>query len=159
MEDITASAADLQAVVNPHLLQTDVHFEYVTQAQFEATGFTGAAETPNLDLGSGKVPEAVEAHLSGLLPDTTYRFRVVAENEAGQDTTKEPAPSFTTSPLPVVLPDGRVYEMVSPPQKAGEVIPPEPSTQLGGSCGDCLPGEKPRRYRCRALRTATRCSI
>jgi hypothetical protein len=30
--------------------------------------------------------------------------------------------------------------MVSPPQKGGEVVPPEPSTQLGGSCADCLPG-------------------
>ncbi len=123
------------------MLQTDAHFEYVTQAQFEATGFAGATETPELDLGAGKVPQDAGAHLSGLLPDTTYRFRVVAGNEAGEDATEEPVPSFTTFAVPVVLPDNRAYEMVSPPQKAGEVIPPEPSTQLGGSCGDCLPGE------------------
>jgi DNA-binding beta-propeller fold protein YncE len=141
VENITATAADLLASVNPHLFETKARFQYLTLEQFEAEGFTGAAETPEADIGAGKVPVSTGAHLSGLLPSTTYVFRVVAVNEAGEDTTEEPAPSFATFTTPPAgLPDGRAYEMVSPQQKAGEVLPPEPSTQLGGSCGDCLPG-------------------
>ena len=115
----------------------------MTQAQFEATpGFAGAAETAEFNLSSTQVPETIIAHISGLAPDTTYRFRVVAENELGEGVTPEPAPAFTTFATPPAagLPDERRYEMVSPPQKAGEVIPPEPETQLGGSCAFCLPG-------------------
>jgi hypothetical protein len=101
-------------------------------------------------------PEAVTQLISGLAPQTAYRFRVVAEN--GAAVTEGQAKRLLTAALPeapetcpnaatrqgfaAALPDCRAYEMVSPTHKAGEVIPPEPSTQLGGSCSslECLPG-------------------
>jgi hypothetical protein len=85
--------------------------------------------------------QPIAQQLSGLAPQTTYYFRVVASNPAG--TALGPDMSFTTFALPgtTPLPDGRVYEMVTPSQKTGEVIPPEPNGDLSGSCGECLPGE------------------
>ena len=85
--------------------------------------------------------QPVAQQLSGLDPQSTYHFRVVATNPGG--TAFGPDMSFTTFALPntVSLPDGRKYEMVSPSQKTGEVIPPEPEGALSGSCHECLPGE------------------
>jgi hypothetical protein len=89
-------------------LDTSCRFEYVTDADFTATGFAGAGiancvEAPPEDpLTSTETdPTAVSAELSGLTPDTTYHFRLTAENGAGTDT-KEAAGTFTT--LPVIPP-------------------------------------------------------
>ena len=85
--------------------------------------------------------QPVAQQLSGLDPQSTYHFRVVAKNPSG--TAFGPDMAFTTFALPNTTPlsDGRKYEMVSPSQKTGEVIPPEPEGTLGGSCRECLPGE------------------
>ncbi len=85
-------------------------------------------------------PQAVSQLLSGLEPQTAYRFRLAATN--ADATSFGPGGKFTTFALPnVELPDNRRYEMVSPPVKTGEVIPPEPDGSLSGSCTECLPGE------------------
>jgi hypothetical protein len=139
--NITINSADLHAQVNPNFFATKYRFQYVTQAQFELTGFTGATETPEGNLGSAGQTQTANAHIGNLTPDTTYRFRVLAKNENGETASAEPAQSFHTFALfPSDLPDGRAYEMVSPPQKVGEVFPPEPSGSLGASCLECLPG-------------------
>ncbi len=84
-------------------------------------------------------PQPVTQLLSGLAPQSTYYFRIVATNGAGA--AARPAVSFTTFALPgALLPDGRAYELISPARKTGEVIPPEPGSNLGGSCEECLPG-------------------
>jgi hypothetical protein len=99
-------------------------------------------------------PQPIAQLLSGLEPETIYHFRVKASNSAA---TVVGAPGeLTTFVLPEAggpcaneglrqglsagLPDCRAYEMISPPQKAGEVIPPEPAGEFGGSCSECLPG-------------------
>ncbi len=114
---------------------TSCVFQYV---EAKEKGFKGATSVPCTPAGSftGNTNEAVSAEVSGLA-EGTYRFRLVASNEDGS---KAGAMLFFTISKQIGLPDGRAYEMVSPSQKAGEVIPPEPETQLGGSCGDCLPG-------------------
>jgi hypothetical protein len=142
--NVTTTSADVQFEVNPESFVTRYRIQYVTQAQFEASGFTGALETPEINLGfTGTTPRPARAHLGGLAPDTAYRFRIVAVNENGTVTSSEPEPGFRTFAVPPAgLPDGRAYEMVSPPQKLGEVIPPDPSRYLGSSCAfECLPGE------------------
>ncbi len=84
-------------------------------------------------------PQAVSQLLSGLEPQTAYRFRLAATN--ADATSFGPGGKFTTFALPSVeLPDNRKYEMVSPPVKTGEVIPPEPVGDLSDSCSECLPG-------------------
>ncbi len=144
--NVTTSSADLQAQVNPKFFDTHYRFQYIAKAKFEENladglpGFEGALQTPEGNLGSAGEPRTARGHLAGLRPDTTYLFRVAAENEnnEGAPVFSAEAGSFATFALfPPGLPDGRAYEMVSPPQKLGEVFAP---LGLGGSCKDCLPG-------------------
>ena len=111
-------------------------FEYV---ETHAKGFKGATTVPCSPAGpfSGAGTESVSAEI-GPLPEAGYRFRLVASNANGAKTGE--TLFFTTFEVLPGLPDGRAYEMVSPPQKGGEVVPPEPGLLLGGSCGDCRPG-------------------
>jgi hypothetical protein len=111
-------------------------FQYV---QGSAAGFEGATSVPCSPGGpfTGSSPVSVSATLSGL-PEAGYRYRLVATSEHGS--TEGQTLSFETFELLSGLPDGRAYELVSPPKKAGEVIPPEPRGELGVACGDCLPG-------------------
>jgi hypothetical protein len=142
----TSISSILQAQINPRGSTTNYRFQYLTQAQYEANGggfALGAVEVPisAVDLGgSGVAAEPV----SGLEPDTAYRFRVVAENECNGSGDSPcvgfgvPA-SFRTYPLTMAgLPDQRAYELVSPAQKdGGEVFPADPSTS---SClAECKP--------------------
>jgi DNA-binding beta-propeller fold protein YncE len=116
-------------------------FQYVESDQFKLDGFDQATQLPCDPAGpflTGEGPVSVSAEIAGL-PEAGYSFRLLATNEDGGTKAGETL-FFSTIPDPG-LPDRRAYEMVSPPLKVGEVIPPEPSTQLGGSCGFCLPGE------------------
>jgi hypothetical protein len=90
------------------------------------------------DLGSGQSDLTASVVLSGLRAETTYHYRVLATNTYGSVEGAEG--TFTTySASAPGLPDGRVYEFVSPPFKdGGEAFPIDPSV---GSCGDeCKPG-------------------
>jgi hypothetical protein len=152
--DVTSSSANLQAQINPKSFDTHYRFQYLTQSQFEANGggFANALETPDADLGSAGEIQTAHVHIAGLSPGVTYRFRVIATSNCNPAQPAEictatnaepPAAHFKTFPLSTQgLPDGRAYEMVSPPQKAGEVFPLEPLERLGGSCAtrNCSPG-------------------
>lgn len=87
---------------NPALDVTACRFEYVTDADFTATDFTGAVQVPCAEV-SPEAPltepneeRAVSAQLSGLNPATTYHLRLAAENAAPAAATKEAANTFTT---------------------------------------------------------------
>jgi hypothetical protein len=116
-------------------------FEFV---EVHAEGFEGATSVPCMPAGpfTGTSSVPVSAEVTGLT-EATYRFRLVASNENGS--TEGKTLLFNTFALEPGLPDDRAYEMVSPPEKAGEVFPPEPGKQLGGrltsTCPvECLPG-------------------
>jgi hypothetical protein len=125
--------ATLNAQVNPGGAPTTFHFEYVTQAHFEAEEFIGATSTTETPLGAEDNAEHVAStSIEGLDPDATYRFKAIATNAKGS--TEGEARWFHTHPLageeptscpnagePGVgfLPDCRAWEMVSPPDKAG----------------------------------------
>jgi hypothetical protein len=82
--DVHSDRAALHAVVNANSADTHVHFEYVTDAAYQGTGFTGAQATPAVDVGMGKANHAVLPQMiSGLQPGTLYHYRAVAVNEAG----------------------------------------------------------------------------
>ena len=141
--NVTATSAGLQAQVNPEHFDTHYRFQYLTETAYEANGntFAGAVETPEADLGSSSVARAAHAQLSGLVPDTTYVFRVAAENANNKgipvfgNVVVGKEGEFHTFPVaPVGLPDGRAYELVSPAAKSGEVFVPEPNGGLAGSC-------------------------
>jgi hypothetical protein len=141
VSNVTTGAAVVSGLVEPRGELTSFFVEYVTGAQFEASGYAGASALPVTPkpVGAGIASIAVSEVIGGLAPGTVYHARLVAKNQS------EPAVRggdlvFATFFEAGSLPDGRVYEMVSPPAKGGEVFPPEGLGALGGSCRKCLPG-------------------
>jgi hypothetical protein len=139
--NITASEAQITGSVNPNGKATSFAVEYVSAAAFEESEYATATSipVPARAIGSGSAPVAISQQLSSLAEATDYHFRLVATNpdatSHGEDKT------FTTfAQPPSGLPDGRAFELVSPPLKLGEVTPPEPEGELGASCTECLPG-------------------
>ena len=100
----TAVTATLNGTVNPNGVQlTDCHFEYVTDAAFQATGFTDLASGGSVScspdaasIAADSTPHSVSAAITGLSSATAYRFRLLAASSAG--TTESGATSFTTAP-------------------------------------------------------------
>ena len=91
--------ATLRASVNPEGKATTFHYEYVDQASYEAEGFASpnTIESPeSASVGSDfALKEAVQQ--VDVLPETTYRCRVVAQNEDLAGVTG-PVGTFTTLP-------------------------------------------------------------
>jgi hypothetical protein len=139
--DVTPTSANLRARIDPEGLPTTYRFEYVTQAAFEVTGFSGAALAPvsgSSSLGAGTGTISVVQHVEKLSPTTTYRYRARANNGTivlGQVralTTEEPTSVFS-------LPDGRGWEMVSPVDKDGGAIA-SPESLFGGGAFQAAAG-------------------
>lgn len=86
---ITTSSASIAASVNPNLRDATV------VVNFGRTPSYGSS-TPPVDVGAGNAPAAFSAPISGLQPNTTYHFDVVATNADGQTTTRDGV--FTTLP-------------------------------------------------------------
>ncbi len=138
---VTPTEATVTGLINPGGEATSYVVEYVSAADYDVTGFDNATSVPagGEVIGASADYTEVTQLLTGLIPETSYRFRFVATNLV--------APSvqglgrlFTTFGAPdASLPDGRAYEMVSPPKKVGEVFPARRLT-LGGSCNECIPG-------------------
>ena len=98
--DPRSARAMLEARVNPEGKSTTFHFEYITEADFIANGesFEGpnppSATPESAPLGSDFKARLAKQEVTGLAPETTYRFRVVATNADG--VTKDFEASFTT---------------------------------------------------------------
>jgi len=96
---VGVTSAEATGTVNGEDHDTSFHFEWVTQAQFEAEGF--AAAEPNGQVGgfstafAGAGPVPAEAQLFSLAPGTTYHLRLVAENSEGEKA-EAIAPTFAT---------------------------------------------------------------
>ena len=88
----TKTTATLAGSVNPKGgTISNCHFEWVTEAAFVATGFSGAGSKACSPTPSGNSAVAVTATVSGLAAGTTYRFRVVATNNTGTATATDNA--------------------------------------------------------------------
>jgi hypothetical protein len=73
---ITSSGARLVGSVNPNGEPTTYWFEYGTTRRY-------GSRTPDASAGRGTSARRVTATLSGLQPNTTYNFRLVASNPSG----------------------------------------------------------------------------
>jgi hypothetical protein len=150
--NVTTSTATLRAQINPKGSPTRYAFQYIAEAAYEANDpadrFAGTSEAPigGAELGEGQSTISAAVALSGLTPDTAYRYRVVARSHCSPSEpekvceTDGPALPLRTYPLETPgLADDRAWELVSPAQKnGGEVIPSYPGI---GSCGpECKPG-------------------
>lgn len=132
--DVTASAATLMAQIDPLGEATAYRFQYIAREAMqhnEETGqppFTGAGQVPasEVAIGSGEEPVPVFQHVQGLAPHTEYRYRVVAVNAAAPEGYGSAVLGFTTQAPAgtAILPDGRQWELVSPPDKHGALLLP-----------------------------------
>jgi hypothetical protein len=88
------SAATLHGTVNPKGSETFYYFQY---------GLTKAytAQTSIVDAGAGTAPLHVSIVLSGLIPLTTYHYRLVAVNGVGRNAGADK--SFATKRVPLSL--------------------------------------------------------
>jgi hypothetical protein len=128
---ITAGEATLHAQINPLGKDTHFYFQYGTESCAQNPGScTSVPSPPGEDLGAGSEDASGEAKVTGLAPQTTYHFRVIATNALGE--AQGPERSFTTTEQAgaFALPDNRAFEMVSPPDKGG--APVEALTREGG---------------------------
>jgi hypothetical protein len=75
--------------------KTTYHFEWGTTTAYGTSSPNGTA--------NGNAPRTVAADLSGLQPNTTYHFRLVASNASGTDFGADA--KFTTTSGPPVQPD------------------------------------------------------
>jgi len=86
-KSITKTTATLTASVNPKGGKvSNCHFEYVSEAGFQSAGFSAAATKNCSPTPSGNAATTVTANAGALTAGTTYRFRVVATNNAGVGT-------------------------------------------------------------------------
>ncbi len=121
--DVTAVSATLGAQINPLGSETTAYFQYGTADCASSPGScTDLPLAPGSDVGAAESGQSFAVHLQGLASRTTYRYRVVATNAIG--TVEGPEQAFTTQAAggEFTLPDGRSWEMVSPPNKHGSDI-------------------------------------
>ena len=119
------SSATVQTQVDPDNVDTRIRVEYGPEAGLYTSS------SIEFDLGSGGTGRAVPVQLSGLSAHTVYHYRVVAENALGEgeQAVVSGDHSFTTQVAAVgfSLPDGRAWELVSPPDKRGAEVQPLPA--------------------------------
>jgi hypothetical protein len=144
--EIAPTTATIAGTVDPRGEQTGFLVEYVSEADFQKSGYNAAVRSPAAPepVGSEAGFTEVSHPLTGLAPATTYHFRLVAINATA--TVPGADQSFATfATPPALLPEGRAWEQVSPPQKLGEVLTPE-TGGFGTSCeGECVPSpQSPR---------------
>jgi DNA-binding beta-propeller fold protein YncE len=128
---ITSAAARIAATVSANLADTTVHVEYGTQP-CPSSACLSTPESASIGGAIAAVP--VSQQLTGLAPDTTYHYRLIASNAQGTVSTGDRV--FTTFATPTFdascannlarqqtgaafLFDCRAYELVSAPDQGG----------------------------------------
>lgn len=112
--DVVQTTAGLRAKIDPYDLATAYHFEWGPTAAY---GQRSPSVDPTIN---GKTAQVVETSIAGLQPNTAYHFRVVATNAAGTSVGGD----RTLRTLNAAgLPDGRAYEIVSPPARGAVARP------------------------------------
>jgi hypothetical protein len=131
--NVAGTSATFQAKIDPEGNETTYRFEYGTS---EAYGFQ--VPIPDGLVGSGTTGVTISAHPQNLSPNTLYHYRVLALVSSRSETVSGSDGTFTTQPAGSgsALPDGRQWELVSPPNKHGALIIPLPGTLQASASGD-----------------------
>jgi hypothetical protein len=81
-----AHAVVLNGKIDPAGFEADCHLEYIDDAAFQKSGYSGATIRPcsPSSIPAGGPPTTVSASVSGLALDTTYHYRFVSVNSAGE---------------------------------------------------------------------------
>jgi hypothetical protein len=119
---VTSVSATLNAEIDPNNAPTTYYFQLGTGASYDES----VPAAPGAVLGSSKGDLNASVHLQGLRAGTVYHYRVVAVDETGGEVVVVDGPeeSFTTqvASTEFTLPDGRAWELVTPPNKQGAGI-------------------------------------
>jgi len=111
---ITETTAELTGTIDTLGDQTTYHFEYGLTTSYGSGAPTDAEEPA----GNERAPRTFSLEAPGLQPNTTYHYRLVATNSAGEAAGADR--TFTTAGSGVL----RGYEQVSPRNKMGGSINP-----------------------------------
>jgi DNA-binding beta-propeller fold protein YncE len=114
--NLTPDSADLRAVINPHSADTTYRFEYGTSTSYGTT-----VPIPDGHIPASLLGQTVIQHITGLQENTTYHWRLLAQNDAGSVTGGDHTFIYTSGGA-TGLPDGRAYEIVTPPAKNAALI-------------------------------------
>lgn len=132
---VSETGATFKATINPNGSATSFVFEYVSQTDFEQSGFANAVSAPagGESIGAGTDDVEVSVSADDLAPGTTYRVRAVATSADGVAKgsgfgfrTRAPAETFgpcsnddLRGGFGASLPDCRAYEQATPTDKNG----------------------------------------
>ena len=125
VSSVADTSATLNAQINPLGTDTTAYVQYGTANC--ATSPASCADVPlppGIDLGSAEGELPMSVHVQGLTPGTTYHYRFLITNALVTNppgVIEGPDQTFTTQAggTEVALPDGRQWEMVTPPNKQG----------------------------------------
>ena len=128
--DVTATSASFSGEVNPRSEPfeeaTSYSFEYGpcdTPTTCKSSPYTDSVPVPAGVLAPNYEPDVVESPpVQDLLAHTAYHMRLVAHNSHPSVAEGEELTFTTQSAGAFSLPDGRSWEMVSPPNKYGALI-------------------------------------
>lgn len=104
----TTSDLRLNGTINPNGLPTTYHFEWGTSTAYGNVIPSGGGDAYG---GQGAAMSRYSKPISGLAPNTTIHYRVIAQNSAGQ--------SVSADRTVTTLSQAIGYEMVSPVDKNG----------------------------------------
>jgi hypothetical protein len=111
-----ATSALLTASVDPHGEETTYVFQYGTQGPCSENP---CDSTPPASAGVAGGPKLVTQRVTGLAPDATYHYRVLASSNLGEAAT----PDRTLVTIPQNrLPEHRALEKVTPDQKGNSAF-------------------------------------
>ncbi len=125
---VRAESVTFDARISPHGRPTSYYFQYGPSSSYGTNVPALGAATPHgPSIGAGESVIEVSQHLQGLTPASAYHYRVVTVTELAPGQLESfygPDRTFVTQRIgtPPSLPDGRRWEMVSPPQKAGAML-------------------------------------
>lgn len=134
---VGATSAVFEADLNPLDVEAEYRLEY-------GIGEVLDAQTAPVRLAAGPTSASVTVEVQGLLPDTTYHYRLAAEDERGGKSYSSYSPILTVTTEPTeasaMLPDGRGWEQVSPLEKGGaQILPIEGGSALQAAAnGDAI---------------------
>ncbi len=118
---VSHSKATLNASVHPEGLATSYQFEYGT-----TTAYGSKAPASPKAVGSGSVAVAVSESISGLVPNTTYHYRITATNAEGTSYGQDQ--TFTTATAHTPLLEAEKY----PASISGSQVSQHKFTTLAG---------------------------
>lgn len=126
---VESSSATIEAEINPELRETTYQVEYGS----EPCSLDGCTKVPVSPVSLGSITKTghqVSVGLIGLQTGTLYHYRLIVKNAAGATERREQVFHIGVSQSvgSVGLPDGRLYEEVTPPDKFGnEVVSNRPA--------------------------------